>query len=113
MYGHRFGRDTGSQFVQGSCFILPTLSLCFIVLCVPFFSQPINNADFVVPVEIEDATHQVYVLKRPHVDEFLQKMGQLYECVLFTASLAKVCHGKGYQLWITLFSKCLVRRPGR
>lgn len=34
---------------------------------------------------------QVYVLKRPHVDEFLQRMGQLFECVLFTASLAKVC----------------------
>ena len=33
---------------------------------------------------------QVYVLKRPHVDEFLQRVGQLYECVLFTASLAKV-----------------------
>lgn len=33
--------------------------------------------------------HQVYVLKRPFVDEFLKKMGQLYECVLFTASLAK------------------------
>uniref|UniRef100_A0A3Q2QNH8 CTD (carboxy-terminal domain, RNA polymerase II, polypeptide A) small phosphatase-like a n=1 Tax=Fundulus heteroclitus TaxID=8078 RepID=A0A3Q2QNH8_FUNHE len=32
---------------------------------------------------------QVYVLKRPHVDEFLQKMGELFECVLFTASLAK------------------------
>lgn len=33
---------------------------------------------------------KVYVLKRPHVDEFLQKMGELFECVLFTASLAKV-----------------------
>ncbi|NXN52780.1 CTDS1 phosphatase, partial [Rynchops niger] len=32
---------------------------------------------------------QVYVLKRPHVDEFLQRMGELFECVLFTASLAK------------------------
>ena len=33
---------------------------------------------------------QVYVLKRPHVDEFLQRVGELFECVLFTASLAKV-----------------------
>lgn len=32
----------------------------------------------------------MYVLKRPHVDEFLQRMGELFECVLFTASLAKV-----------------------
>ena len=33
---------------------------------------------------------QVYVLKRPYVDEFLRRMGQMFECVLFTASLAKV-----------------------
>ncbi|KAF9811850.1 hypothetical protein SFRURICE_021207 [Spodoptera frugiperda] len=52
-------------------------------------SEPINNADFVVPVEIDGAVHQVYVLKRPHVDEFLRRCGELYECVLFTASLAK------------------------
>ena len=51
--------------------------------------QPIPNADFIVPVEIDGTVHQVYVLKRPHVDEFLKKMGGLYECVLFTASLAK------------------------
>lgn len=51
--------------------------------------QPINNADFIVPVEIDGTVHQVYVLKRPHVDEFLKRMGELYECVLFTASLAK------------------------
>jgi len=51
--------------------------------------KPISNADFVVPVEIDGTVHQVYVLKRPNVDEFLQKMGELYECILFTASLAK------------------------
>jgi RNA polymerase II subunit A small phosphatase-like protein len=51
--------------------------------------QPISNADFVVPVEIDGTVHQVYVLKRPHVDDFLRRMGELYECVLFTASLAK------------------------
>ncbi|KAI1242549.1 hypothetical protein IHE44_0000079 [Lamprotornis superbus] len=67
--------------------------------------KPISNADFIVPVEIDGTIHQadievlagdelsssteVYVLKRPHVDEFLQRMGELFECVLFTASLAK------------------------
>merc|ERR1712223_659873 len=51
--------------------------------------KPISNADFIVPVEIDNVIHQVYVLKRPYVDEFLLRMGELYECVLFTASLAK------------------------
>lgn len=51
--------------------------------------KPISNADFIVPVEIDGVIHQVYVLKRPYVDEFLKKVGGLYECVLFTASLAK------------------------
>jgi len=51
--------------------------------------KPIGNADFIVPVEIDGVIHQVYVAKRPYVDEFLQKMGELYECILFTASLAK------------------------
>lgn len=51
--------------------------------------NPVQNADFIVPVEIDGTIHQVYVLKRPYVDEFLQRMGELFECVLFTASLAK------------------------
>ncbi|XP_061579896.1 uncharacterized protein LOC133446111 [Cololabis saira] len=51
--------------------------------------KPVNNADFIIPVEIEGTAHQVHVLKRPHVDEFLKRMGELFECVLFTASLSK------------------------
>lgn len=49
----------------------------------------VPNADFVVPVEIDGVTHNVYVIKRPGVDEFLRRMGQLYEVVIFTASLNK------------------------
>lgn len=49
------------------------------------------------PARPETCVFQVYVLKRPHVDEFLQKMGELFECVLFTASLAKVFL---FLLWI-------------
>ncbi|XP_060684209.1 carboxy-terminal domain RNA polymerase II polypeptide A small phosphatase 1-like isoform X3 [Hemiscyllium ocellatum] len=52
-------------------------------------SQPVSNADFIIPVEIDGNVHQVYVLKRPYVDEFLRRMGELFECVLFTASLSK------------------------
>lgn len=51
--------------------------------------KPVKNADFIIPVEIDNVVHQVYVLKRPYTDEFLEKIGSLFECVLFTASLAK------------------------
>ncbi|RIA86580.1 HAD-like domain-containing protein [Glomus cerebriforme] len=49
----------------------------------------IHQADFVVPVEIENQIHNVYVIKRPGVDQFLKKMGEIYEIVVFTASLSK------------------------
>lgn len=62
----------------------------------------VEHADFKVGVEIDGITHRVYVLKRPHVDAFLSAMAKLYECVLFTASLAKVssppCYAYGCQL---------------
>ncbi|PBK73834.1 NLI interacting factor [Armillaria solidipes] len=49
----------------------------------------IQQADYVVPVEIEYHWHNVYVIKRPGVDSFLKKMGEIYEVVVFTASLSK------------------------
>ena len=52
--------------------------------------QSISQADYVVPVEIEYHWHNVYVIKRPGVDNFLKKMGEIYEIVVFTASLSKV-----------------------
>jgi RNA polymerase II subunit A small phosphatase-like protein len=51
--------------------------------------KPIPNPDFIIPVEIEEQVHKVYVLKRPGVDQFLQRCGPLFEVVVFTASLAK------------------------
>lgn len=49
----------------------------------------IQNADFIVPVEIDGTVHKVYVIKRPGVDEFMRQMGLIYEVVVFTASLSK------------------------
>lgn len=43
-----------------------------------------------MPVEIDNQVHNVYVLKRPGVDTFLEKMGELFEVVIFTASVSKV-----------------------
>ncbi|KAF5370637.1 hypothetical protein D9758_001858 [Tetrapyrgos nigripes] len=51
--------------------------------------KPIPHPDFIVPVEIEYHLHQFHVLKRPGVDAFLREMGQIYEVVVFTASLSK------------------------
>lgn len=50
----------------------------------------VTGADFIIPVEIENVVHQVYVMKRPGVDEFMKRVGQLFEVVVFTASLSKV-----------------------
>lgn len=51
--------------------------------------QYVANADFVIPVAIEDMIHNVYVLKRPGVDQFMKRMGEIYEIVIYTASLSK------------------------
>ncbi|KAJ3479118.1 hypothetical protein NLI96_g9281 [Meripilus lineatus] len=51
--------------------------------------KPVPSPDFIVPVEIEYNWHNFYVLKRPGVDSFLRRMGELYEVVVFTASLSK------------------------
>ncbi|KAL4262573.1 Mitochondrial import inner membrane translocase subunit TIM50 [Pleurotus pulmonarius] len=51
--------------------------------------RAVQQADFIVPVEIEYHWHHFHVLKRPGVDEFLLKMGEIYEVVVFTASLSK------------------------
>ncbi|KAH7321379.1 HAD-like domain-containing protein [Stachybotrys elegans] len=49
----------------------------------------LNQADFTIPVEIEGNYHNVYVIKRPGVDEFMKRVGELYEVVVFTASVSK------------------------
>jgi len=49
--------------------------------------QPLPNADYSVPVEIEGQVFTVYVIKRPGVDEFLRILKEKYELVVFTASI--------------------------
>lgn len=43
-------------------------------------------------MEIEGQYHNVYVIKRPGVDQFMKRVGELYEVVVFTASVSKVNH---------------------
>ncbi|EMR11200.1 hypothetical protein PNEG_00792 [Pneumocystis murina B123] len=49
----------------------------------------IHQADFIIPVKIDSTYHNVYVIKRPGVDSFMKRMGELFEIVVFTASLSK------------------------
>jgi len=49
--------------------------------------KPVDCADFIIPVSIEGSVTHVYVTKRPGVDNFMQRIGELYEVVIFTASL--------------------------
>jgi RNA polymerase II subunit A small phosphatase-like protein len=49
----------------------------------------LHQADFTIPVEIEGQYHNVYVIKRPGVDQFMKRVGELYEVVVFTASVSK------------------------
>mmetsp|Transcript_39869 Transcript_39869/g.55395 ORF Transcript_39869/g.55395 Transcript_39869/m.55395 type:complete len:340 (-) Transcript_39869:296-1315(-) len=51
--------------------------------------KPVNNADYIIPVEIDNKVTDVYVIKRPWVDKFMDAMSEMYEVVVFTASLAK------------------------
>lgn len=45
------------------------------------------SCDIQLEIEVEQRKLNVYVLKRPGVDEFLKRCGELFEVVLFTASL--------------------------
>ncbi|KAJ2786512.1 hypothetical protein GGI15_001476 [Coemansia interrupta] len=50
--------------------------------------REVEHPDYVVPVVLEGQEHNVYVVKRPGVDEFMRIMGEYYEIVVFTASLS-------------------------
>lgn len=51
--------------------------------------RPFNSkSDIELQVIFDDVRHRVYVLKRPYVDEFLQRMNELYDIFVFTASIS-------------------------
>ena len=51
--------------------------------------KPVPAPDYIIPVEIDGTTHNVYVKKRPGVDDFMKSVGERYEVVVYTASLKK------------------------
>lgn len=59
--------------------------------------QPTPTADLVVPVHLGEGIFQpIYVSKRPGVDAFLQTVTELFEVIIFTASLSNVAFTLGY-----------------
>ena len=48
------------------------------------------NSDIILKIELDNRIHDIHVLVRPGVEEFLEKMSKHYELVVFTASLSKV-----------------------
>ncbi|XP_078439628.1 uncharacterized protein LOC144709851 [Wolffia australiana] len=48
--------------------------------------EPCNDADFTFTVFLNSKDHTVYVRKRPHLHEFLQRVSHLFQIVIFTAS---------------------------
>ena len=47
------------------------------------------KSDLILKIELENQLHDIHVLIRPGVQKFLEKMGKLYEIVIFTASVSK------------------------
>ncbi|KAL3931361.1 MAG: hypothetical protein SGBAC_011345 [Bacillariaceae sp.] len=48
--------------------------------------EPVEDADLVFPVDFHGMTYQVHVRLRPYLFEFLEKIKDKYEVIVFTAS---------------------------
>eukprot|EP01064_Diplonema_japonicum_P021959 TRINITY_DN31568_c0_g1_i1.p1 TRINITY_DN31568_c0_g1~~TRINITY_DN31568_c0_g1_i1.p1 ORF type:complete len:201 (+),score=36.91 TRINITY_DN31568_c0_g1_i1:46-648(+) len=49
-----------------------------------------SAADYVMPITVDGEGHTVYVRKRPHVEYFLRKVSEMFNVIVWTASV------KGY-----------------
>lgn len=47
------------------------------------------KSDYIIPIDVEGRICNIYVLKRPGVDFFLQQMAEYFEVIIYTASLSK------------------------
>ena len=92
--------------------------------------QPFSTkSDVTLEIELEGEIHQIHVLIRPGVQEFLENMSKLYEIIIFTASVSKYaaplldildpkkfCNFRLYREHCTSINSCFVkelRRLGR
>ena len=56
---------------------------------IPSDSNDIPQSDFTIKVPQINSSHDVHVMVRPHVEEFLERMSKRFELVIFTASISK------------------------
>jgi RNA polymerase II subunit A small phosphatase-like protein len=47
------------------------------------------KSDIVFKIDLDNQLHDIHVMIRPGVNDFLKRMGKLYEIVIFTASISK------------------------
>ena len=50
---------------------------------------PFQKNDIILDVDFEGIINKIYVLVRPYAEEFLKNVSQLFEIVIFTASISK------------------------
>ena len=46
------------------------------------------STDLVIKIQQDNDAHDIYVLVRPHVEEFLEKMSKRLELIIFTSSIS-------------------------
>lgn len=79
--------DLDETLVHSSFKVWPIYSFSVLVWILFCLLKPVARADYVIPVTVSNNTLLIYVAKRPGVDMFLQRMGELFEVVVFTASM--------------------------
>lgn len=54
------------------------------------FEEFAKGSDIKINVKIDNQSHKIFAMKRPGVEEFLDRMSKIYEIVIYTASLQQV-----------------------
>lgn len=47
--------------------------------------QPLDDADFIINVEVDEIVYQVHVKKRPGIEDFLKQVAQDFEVIIWTS----------------------------